>query len=197
MRRGEEMAEVEAFLNSEDAHRTRRRKPHHLPPEWYATTAAVYCVTLCARHHGEPFANTAVAQGTVAALRYYRDHGFCMVYAYCLMPDHLHAIMRLLTPAGPRPAAWGSEQEAPLKGLMKLVGNFKQYTTREVAWKHGLRGRLWQRDLYDHIARGEEDFQAQCLYALNNPVRRGMVERWRDYPLSGVLDEWAGCENVL
>ena len=46
----------------------------------------------------------------------------------------------------------------------------------------------------DALRRGEEDFEAQCLYTLNNPVRRGLVECWQDYPWGGVMDEWSpGC----
>src|SRR5947207_13868127 len=93
---GEDLAEVEAFLNAEGARQTGPRKPHHLPDDWYETTAAVYCVTLCARHHGQPFLAAELAGPVVTALRHYRDRGACKIYAYCLMTDHLHTVLRLL-----------------------------------------------------------------------------------------------------
>jgi len=38
------------------------------------------------------------------------------------------------------------------------------------------------------MARGEPDFLAQCQYVLDNPVRRGLVEVWSEYPWAGTLD---------
>jgi putative transposase len=183
-------AEMESLLNAKDARRTQRRKPHHLPDEWYSTTTSVYCVTLCARHHGTPFVSRALADSTVGALRYYRDRGLCLVYAYCLMPDHLHAIMRLRATDLEAAIRWDADATAPPTDLKKLISNYKRYTTTQVAWKQGLHGRLWQRDFYDHIARGEEEFGAQCRYVLENPVRRDLVVAWTEYPWSGVMDEW-------
>jgi REP element-mobilizing transposase RayT len=186
----DDWAEVEALLSAEDEKRSPRRKPHHLPAEYYASTELIYCVTLCARHHGEPFAVPAVAEGVINALRFYRNKGLCAVYAYCLMPDHLHAVLRLLrAPLQPN-IKRGTETEKPPKDLMKLVGNFKRYTTTQVAWKQGLHGKLWQRDFYDHIAWNREDFETQCRYTLDNPIRRGLVTVWSDYRWSGIMDEW-------
>jgi putative transposase len=181
---------VEAFLNGEEQRRARRRRPHHLPAEFYVNRSAVYCVTLCARHHGQPFLDARLAAAVTAAVRFYRERGLWMVYTFCLMPDHLHAVVRLGEPVGPEELRWDEDPDAPPRGLKRRVGNFKRYTTTQIAWRHGLRGRLWQRDFYDHIARGEAEFEAQCRYVLENPVRKELVTRWEDYPWAGVLDPW-------
>lgn len=187
---GDQMAEIQALLNDEAARRERRRRPHHLPPEAYATTDAVYCITLCARHQGAPFEVAPVALGVVGAMRFYRDRGLCFVYAYCLMPDHLHAVLQL-APAPARPEEPRSARdEAPLVTLKRLISRFKSYTTSQIAWKHGLEGPLWQRDFYDHIGRNPEDIENQCRYTLDNPVRKELVRSWEQYPWSGILDEW-------
>ncbi len=190
MMKPEDLTELVAFLNAEDEQRSRRRKPHHLPAEYYSTTELVYCVTLCARHQGTPFAQPAMAEGIVNALRFYRDKGLCAVYAYCVMPDHLHAVLRLLRATIQPRVKRGTEKEKSPKDLMKLVGNFKRYTTTQVAWKNGLHGKLWQRDFYDHIAWEREDFEHQCRYTLENPVRKELVKEWSEYPWSGIMDEW-------
>ena len=182
-------SEVESFLNAEDELRSRKRKTHHLPEEYYATTCAIYCVTLCARHHGKPFSLPAVAEGVVSALRYYRDKGLCRVYAYCLMPDHLHAVLSLCRAPLQPLIRKGEEAKSPPKDLMRLIADFKSYTTSQVAWKNDLHGKLWQRDFYDHIARYYEDFEAQRRYTLENPVRKGMVAEWEEYPWSGIMDD--------
>lgn len=40
----------------------------------------------------------------------------------------------------------------------------------------------WQKDFFDHIIRSEESLETQVLYAVNNPVRAGMVQEWWQYP---------------
>jgi REP-associated tyrosine transposase len=182
--------EVEALLNAEAERKSRRRKPHHLPDECYSTLEAIYGVTLCARHHGAPFAYSGVARDVVAALRYYHERRLWTVYAYCLMPDHLHVVLRLLEAELGDVARGGSPAIAPFRGLKELVSRFKRYTTTQIAWKHGLHGKLWQRDFYDHIARDGEDAERQCRYVLDNPVRKGLVEVWSDYPWSGSMETW-------
>jgi len=44
--------------------------------------------------------------------------------------------------------------------------------------------RLWQRGFYDHALRKEEDVQKVAEYIVNNPVRMGLVEDWRNYRFS-------------
>src|SRR4051794_40837433 len=92
-------SEIEGFLNDRDAQRGYRRE-HHLPREEYHRTDLTFFVTLCARHQGQPFRNAELARAVVASLLYRREHGFWHVYAYCLMPDHLHAVVQLSSPDG-------------------------------------------------------------------------------------------------
>jgi len=47
---------------------------------------------------------------------------------------------------------------------------------------------------YDHILRKDEDIPKQINYILQNPVRKGLVKNWKDYPYKGStlynLNEW-------
>ena len=181
--RQSDWASVADMLNAKDEARSRRRKPHRLQPEWYSAAESVWSVTLCARHHHEPFRNEAIAGGVIDALRFYRDRGDCRIYAYCLMSDHLHAVVQIRAPQNGGGSA--------LPALVGLLGRFKRYTTTQVAWKHGLEGRLWQREFFDHFVRNSEDFESQYRYALDNPVRKGICSILEDYPWSGIMDEWA------
>ena len=176
-----EWRELEGFLNAQNAASSRRRRPHRLPPETYRLAGVSFCLTLCARHHGTPFANAALADAVVRSLRFYHDRGQWRISAFCLMPDHLHVIVAL---ADESP----DDSREPSPALMALVGAFKSYTTSQVAWKHGLNGHLWQRDFYDHVARDATDLEEQCRYLLNNPIRRGLVDDWQDYRWSGLWD---------
>ena len=96
-----------------------------------------------------------------------KDSGM-LLYTYCFMPDHVHL---LLCP---------EEGKDP----MKFVQRYKGKTTR-IYWRVSRQAKLWQRGFYDHILRGEEDVRQVSRYILENPVRKGMVESFKDYPFSG------------
>mgnify|MGYP001558879990 FL=1 len=53
----------------------------------------------------------------------------------------------------------------------------------------------WQKDFYDHVMRKHEDIVAQVKYVLDNPVRKGLVSTWEEYPFKGSI----GCslEDIL
>jgi len=82
------------------------------------------------------------------------------------MPDHLHL---LISPRG--------------TNLSEVLSAWKSYTGHLLR-KDGLVGSCWQRGFYDHALREEEDVQRAAEYIVNNPVRKGLVEKWRDYPFS-------------
>jgi REP element-mobilizing transposase RayT len=181
-------SDVERLLNARDAERTRRRRPHQLPAEWYRCEGQAYCLTLCARHHGKPFTDPSLASAIVEALRFRHESGQCAIFAYCLMPDHLHVILAL--PVNEHSASKTTPCIESPPDLMKLIADFKRYTATQIGWCHGLTGNLWQRDFYDHLSRNPTDFEEQCRYTLNNPVRAGLVADWSEYPSCGIMEEW-------
>jgi REP element-mobilizing transposase RayT len=91
------------------------------------------------------------------------DQGYDLA-AYCLMPDHLHA----LVVAGNRPG-----------DLREVVRRFKACTRKMTGMV------LWQRGFYDHAMRREETLVTVADYILNNPVRKGLVEEWSEYAWMG------------
>ena len=72
------------------------------------------------------------------------------------------------------------------KDIVEFVGEYKGRTTR-IAWKFGIKGKLWQTSFYDHFLRKEEDIEKVVMYVLNNPVRKGLVSEWMEYHYSGSL----------
>lgn len=53
----------------------------------------------------------------------------------------------------------------------------------------------WQKDFYDHIIRNHEDIAVQVKYILDNPVRKGLVSSWQEYPFKGSIR--SRIEDVL
>ena len=102
------------------------------------------------------------------------------------MADHLHFV-----------SAYEEDQseahDAGFRGIVPVsilddVGGFKRFTTTQVWWKLGGRGRLWQRSSYDRVIRHNDSPMAAIQYVLNNLVRAGYVADWRDYPCAGIVD---------
>jgi putative transposase len=89
------------------------------------------------------------------------------------MPDHIHFFC---TPA--------TECD-----LSRFVGGFRQESTRR-AWEAGWQGKLWQREFFDRLLRGDESYERKWLYVRDNPVRAGLCQRpdeWRWQGELGVL----------
>lgn len=149
-----------------------QRRRLRLPAFDYSNPDYVYFVTLRADHLRAPFADAALAKAVVDALLYQRTTGRVSVYAYVLMPDHLHITL------SPTDNAYS---------VSEILRDFKGYTT-QLAWRHGVTGSLWQRSFYDHIARRFEDVVGMCQYVIDNPVRKGLVASAQEWPYLGMPD---------
>ena len=156
------------------------RKGLRLEDHDYSEEGYVYFVTLSAHHLTAPFSPPRLASAIVDALDYQRKLGRARVYAYCLMPDHLHIA---LSPVG------GCS-------IPQVLQSFKSYTTK-LAWQQGIPGRLWHRSYYDHVARRDEDLLAVCDYILANPVRKGLASEAADWPYSGMPDTLAVLPDIV
>jgi REP element-mobilizing transposase RayT len=145
---------------------------HRLAGFDYADADHAYFLTICSRLNTAPFTDGRLAQEVVASLDWLRAHRGLLLYAWCLMPDHLHLLLR------------PSDRQRPLGALM---GAFKSYTTRQ-SWGLSYRGQLWQSRYYDHIVRRSEDGKRIAAYIVENPIRKSLVETVDAYPWSGMPD---------
>jgi REP element-mobilizing transposase RayT len=143
-----------------------RRKNIRLSKEIYATPSQIFNITICTSSRRPLFRNELWAGLVVDSLKTGPLGKQTEQYAWCLMPDHLHL------------------QTAPREGnLVDHLNRWKSYAANLLR-KKGLEGPCWQRGFYDHALRKEEDIQTAAEYIVNNPVRAGLVEVWRDYPFS-------------
>jgi REP element-mobilizing transposase RayT len=180
-------SEVTTDLEANGPDRPRRRS-HRLPIGCYSVSEREFLFTLCARHRGQPFADATLAEVLVDALLWRRQHHGWTLYAYCLMPDHLHFVVRL--PDGEAPLVNAGVRGRAPEGVLDHVARYKRYTTTQVWWKHGGCGPLWQRSSYDRVIRYNESPEDAIRYVLENPVRKGLVQDWQDYPYARVVDPW-------
>ncbi len=166
----------------------RQRKPHRLPGNAYASPDREFFFTLCARHLGQPFVRPQLAQAVIESLMWRSRHSGWILHCYCLMPDHLHFIAR--PGDGPDRAVDAGARGQVVEGLLEQVGAFKRYTITQVWWTHGGAGPLWQRSSYDRVLRYYESIDEAAGYVLDNPVRKGLVERREQYPYCGIVEPW-------
>jgi len=103
------------------------------------------------------------------------------------MPDHLHFLCRLtdkeirLTNAGVRGTL--------CEGVLDHLARFKSFTTSK-SWKLGFQGKLWQKSSYDRVMDMEKPFEEVVQYVLENPMRKGLVKDWSEWPYSKIVDPW-------
>jgi len=84
---------------------------------------------------------------------------------YCFMPDHLHLVVSIRGE----------------KSIFDLMAAFKSYATRD-SRAFGFKGRIFQPRFHDHFIRTPENFENSIMYILNNPVRKGLVADYSEYP---------------
>lgn len=144
-----------------------RERHHRLRPELYR--GSVRCTfTICTLKESTSLAGDEAADAIRRALSSLVDAGAVQVTAYVIMSDHMHVIL-----TGVKPDA----------DLLKAVKTFKQLTAR--AFSLGGIGIVWQEGSFDHIHRKDEDLERHLLYLVCNPVRKGLVKDWREWPHVG------------
>jgi len=94
---------------------------------------------------------------------------------FIVMPDHLHGII-FLTDMN----LMGASRGAPTtlrKPLGQLIGAFKTVSTKRInTIRNTPDTRLWQRNYFEYIIRGERDLARVREYIMNNPVKCGEDE---------------------
>lgn len=102
------------------------------------------------------------------------DHEEVVLYAYVIMPDHLHALVK---PIG--------------NDLSKTMQLIKGRSSRKIN-----KGNLWQKGFYDFVIVSEKKFEEKFNYIHKNPVVRGLAENPEGYPFSSAekyLKEFGEC----
>jgi len=107
-------------------------------------------------------------------------HARVEVWAYCLMPNHVHLIAVPIDETG----------------LSKAVGNTHVRFTRMVNLREGWTGFLWQ-GRFTSTPMNEKHLRRCLRYVGLNPVEAGLVKRAIDWPWSSVRAHVLGEPNPL
>ncbi len=108
----------------------------------------------------------AVARMVVEAIEHREKRGDWRVFAYVVMPTHLHLF-----------------GEIGGRGLKDVLEDFKRWTGHQAARILGGDGeRFWQREWFDHWSRSDEEDERIAQYIRENPEKAGLVEQYATWP---------------
>jgi putative transposase len=88
--------------------------------------------------------------------------------AYCLLPDHWHAIVL-------------PEEGSSISDILMRV---KILAQRQISKARGSPVGIWQNRFYDHILTTRREFDETLEYMHQNPVRKRLVESATELPWS-------------
>ncbi len=89
-----------------------------------------------------------------------------------VMPDHVHMIFTPLV----------DMSRKAVVSLAEIMKPIKSFSSHQITKRFGVKSPVWQEESFDHVARSWDSLEAKIDYVLQNPVRRGLVARWQDYP---------------
>jgi len=112
------------------------------------------------QHHGECLLRDHRAAQIVAnSLRYFDGERYGL-YAWCVMPNHVHVVFSCLA---------GFDTSSILHSL-------KSFTSKEINKLLSRSGTRWQAESYDRCIRDSEELQRTIDYVLGNPIAAGLQD---------------------
>jgi putative transposase len=142
------------------------RHPAHPPPVRRDNEPVIVLVTVCVEHR-RPI--LATAKAIEVLLGAWRDADDWVVGTYVVMPDHVHVFCAPAAFVPPAVQRWAGYWK-------RLVGD------REQSLRH-----QFQPDCWDVQMRSQEHYLRKLDYVRQNPVRKGLVTRWEDWPYQGTV----------
>ena len=111
--------------------------------------------------------NSAIAEKVANALRYFDEKRY-RLFAWCVMPNHVHVVARLF----------------PGQTLATVLHSWKSFSAKHANRILGRHGVFWQREYYDHFIRSEEEFERTIRYVTENPAK-AQLRNWKWFWVGG------------
>ena len=109
---------------------------------------------------------------------HYRDNREYNLYAYSIMPNHVHLVF--YTDRTFEIKSQGKEISP--HWIAKILGNLKWYTALKSNQYLHRHGTFWQEESYDHVVRDERELTRIINYILANPVKAGLAKTPKEHP---------------
>lgn len=144
-------------------------------------TGYSYFVTTIAQERHPIFSDDKMCKILLITIEYFKLILDYKIYAYCIMPDHLHIILH---PCG----------KYELSYIMQMIkGSF----ARKFNKMNNLSGQVWQKRFYDEGIRDIRMLMQKMEYIHNNPIRKNLIISPGDYPYSSYHHYFGNNKNAL
>jgi REP element-mobilizing transposase RayT len=130
--------------NAVEAFDVRRTLEHYFDEELHAS------------HGSCALRDPRIAERVIENWRHFP--GMYELMASCVMPNHVHVVMRLFR---------GED-------LDDVLWSWKSYTSKVANRILGQQGRFWQREYFDRLIRSEADLEDTIEYVVRNPEKAGL-----------------------
>ncbi|MBC8205167.1 transposase [bacterium] len=147
---------------------TIKMKKIRLDKETYCQRNRPCAITICSKNRITIFNNKDFVHEIMAIIRKEADLHRIQVFAFCIMPDHLHLLISTTSDCS----------------LVDWIALIKGKITRQ-SWNYGFKDTIFQKSFYDHFLRKEDDLFKQVRYILENPLRKGLSEVYSKFPYIG------------
>ena len=134
----------------------------------WSETFGCYAIAKCLARREPILAEPGPAGIILSSLKYLREIGEVRLLAFCVMPDHYHALIFL----------------TGHKSLSGVMSSLNKFTAKRLNGLLSRRGEFWQEGFYDHRCRDEDDIEDRMTYIEHNPVRAGLVGLPENWPFS-------------
>jgi putative transposase len=132
-----------------------------------------YFVTCCTFERAHTLGDDATASLVLVSLRRTAGLTDFAIFAYCVMPDHVHLLVEGTTGAS---------------DFTRFMKSLKQSSGQAYSRRTGRR--LWQEGYYERVLRPHDDAKDVARYIVGNPVRALLARSPLEYPFVG-SDVWA------
>jgi len=109
--------------------------------------------------------NSKVAEACIKSIMFFEEKDI-EVICYCIMPNHVHLVFRLLSKN---------------KLVGDIMASIKRYSAKSANEVLNLKGKFWQAESFDRLVRDEKELYNIIKYVLLNPVNAGLVENYKDW----------------
>ena len=127
-----------------------------------------------------PMKDACCAEIVAGTLREF-DGKHYRLLAWCVMPNHVHFVARLL----------------PGATLSRALHSLKSFTAKRINALLKRTGPVWQREYYDRLIRDADELSRAVNYVVRNPEKAGLIDwRWVEDRAQGA-PETAGGSPAL
>jgi len=115
--------------------------------------------------------NPEIAEIVAGSLRYFDGERYHL-FAWCIMPNHVHVVFRAI-------------QKNELEDILH---SWKSFTAHKINKLLNRKGEFWQREYYDHLVRDQKELTRIIQYVLDNPAKADL-KNWQWIWASGKYKE--------